>query len=478
MPLTDYLALGGVEIVNHVRLAQYLTSVGSPLDSVANCVCPTLTPEMLGDLDYTTPEADGAPWYDPDVPDSAKFIGLMVLTVDGLDEYPVRRSVTNAITGGGVIGPARAIPRTITVTGILLGVTCCAVEYGLHWLSEALTGCVGQSCSGDCMTLYACCPDEEMTEECFNEQHRRTLRNVALVEGPRVIERQGNGCGSGTCAATGADILTVEFILTAGSPWLWTDPFPIVEMVPPRDDSDTCITWCLPGGATSSDSLCVDVSEGSCDSGAVQAAVTDGACAGGVAWTVHETTCEDGCRFKPCEEESDQLVSPYCPVPAPPVPTSSLETCYCLPLADERQCCNIDLSECPAWSVDALQIIVRAGSSEIRNLTVAIYERLPGHETMTCEEVADDQRCDPLTSFTIGYVPAGGALTIDGQTGRATVEYGQTCETSRDVYGTNGGPISFPDLTCSSYVMCLSTDVQYPPAADSLVTINVSGKGF
>lgn len=477
MPMQEYLSLGGVEIANHVRLSAYLKSVGSPLDSVSACVCPTLTAEMLGDdADYVDPATDDAPWYDPDVPESEEFAGLLVLSIDGLDDYPVRRTVTNAITGGGVIGPARILPRTITVTGLLLGATCCGVEYGLHWLAEALTGCTGTSCEGDCMTLFACCPDEEMTTECFNEQHRRTLRRVALVEGPNVVARSGDGCQAGDCGAAGADVVTVEFVLTAATPWLWTDPFPVLEMVPPKDTSDTCITWCLPGGVSAPGSLCVDVTNSACGAGAVQAPAIDTACT--LAWPVNETTCEDECRFTPCASESDMLNDPHCPVPTPPIPTTSLSTCYCLPLASQRQCCNIDLSSCPAWSVDTVQIIVRAGSSAVRNLTITIYERDPGHENMTCEEVADDQRCDPLAAFTIAYIPAGGALTLDGQTGRATVEYGKTCETSRDVYGFDGGPVTYPDLTCGSYVICMETDVMYPPADDSLVIVNVSGKGF
>src|SRR5690606_23228070 len=106
----------------------------------------------------------------------------MVLSVEGLDTHPVRRSVTTAVTGGGSIGPARVMPRTITVTGVLLGATCCGVEYGLHWLTEVLTGCTSGGCEGDCMTLFNCCPGEEEEDpEAFAARHRRSIRRVALV---------------------------------------------------------------------------------------------------------------------------------------------------------------------------------------------------------------------------------------------------------------------------------------------------------
>jgi len=345
--LLDYFSLGGVEVANHVRLAAYFESVGTSLDSISPCVCPTLTAEMLGDLPYVDPAADDAPWYDPAVPVSEDFAGLLVLSMEGLDEHPVKRAVTNAIAGGGVLGPARVLPRTIVVTALVLGSTCCGVEYGLHWLGQVLQGCAGNQCEGDCMTLFTCCPDEEVDQECFNDGYRRTLRHVALVDGPRVIARTGTGCSAGECSA-GADVLTVEFTLVAAKPWLWTEVVPIIEVAPPSDDGEDCVVWCFEGGVVGP-TTCVDVVE-SCPGG-VAAPVTDGACA--LAWPVPEDSpCEtEPCRFAACEDPTAACADPMCQPPTPPT-VAELTTCYCLPLAVERQCCDIDLSECPAWSVD------------------------------------------------------------------------------------------------------------------------------
>ncbi|MGJ3558816.1 hypothetical protein ACR6C2_07505 [Streptomyces sp. INA 01156] len=220
-----YLGYGGVEVVNHSRLTTYLETVGSPLTGYSGCGCATFGPEIVGDLPYTTPgdEDSPAPWYDPDVPESAEFAGIMVLEVQGLDDHPVQRTVTGGIAGGGSIGPARSLPRTITVTALVLGSTCCGVDYGLHWLGQVLQGCTGGECDGDCLVVYNCCPGEELDSATFNERHRRTLRRTALVDGPRVTARAGDGCQAGECQS-GADILTVEWVMTAAVPWLWTDP--------------------------------------------------------------------------------------------------------------------------------------------------------------------------------------------------------------------------------------------------------------
>ena len=440
MALDWYLSLGGVEIANHARLAQYLQTVGSPLTSVGVCACETFTAEMVGDLPYTTPEEDAAPWYDPDVPESSDFAGFMVLTVEGLDEHPVRRTVTNAVAGGGAFGPGRVQPRTITVTGLLLGATCCGVDYGLHWLAEALAGCTGGGCDGDCLRLFNCCPPQDMTPEAFVARHERTLRRVALVEGPRVIARTGDGCTAGDCSA-GADILTVEIVLVAATPWLWTAPIPVMEMPLPADAGTGCVTWCLhPSGADA-------------------------------------PGCEGTCRFTKCPDPTAACADPSCLPPAPPVPTPP-DTCYCLPLAAERDCYDIDLTHRPGWSVDVPMITVRAGSSDLRNVTISFYERTPGDEGMTCEDIADALRCAPHSVYTITYVPAGGALTLDGQIGRAMIECGGTCESSPDVYGRDGNPPTWAPFGCSTYCLCIESDVANPPSPDALISVAVSGRGY
>ncbi|WP_328434592.1 hypothetical protein [Streptomyces sp. NBC_00425] len=476
MALLDYVTLGGVEIVNHVRLNAYLDaeSVGSPLTSATACVCPTLTSANLSeDTAYTKPAEDPAPWYDAAVPESTEFAGVLLLSIEGLDENPVKRSVTNAISGGGVLGPARVLPRTLVFTAVLLGSTCCGVEYGLHWLTEALQGCAGNECDGDCMEILSCCPDEELDHLCLMDGYRRTLRRVALVDGPRVLERVGEGCTVGECS-TGADILTVEWTLVAATPWLWTDPVTMIETKPPIDASTECITWCIHG--QNGKANCVDL-VASCPNGSIGVTPVD-SCTG-LAWPVDETVdeCDSTCRLKPCTDATASCADPMCMTPTPPT-VAELSTCYCLPLAVERQCCDMDLSECPAWSTDGVIINVRAGKTDLRNLTITIYERTDDQAALTCEQVANASRCDALASYTIRYIPAGGAVVIDGQTNRATVECAGVCETSPDVYGADGGPLTFPSLNCASYVICMESDVQYPPADDALVLLSVTGRGL
>lgn len=485
MALDWYLALDQVEIANHARLSQYLGTVGSPLDSVTACGCETFTAALVGDDPYTDPAADEAPWWDPNIPASAEFAGMLVLSVDGLDDHPMQRAVSNAVAGGAVFGPARPQARTITITGVLLGSTCCGVAYGLSWLSAALDGArCGRppGCAGTDLTLFNCCPSEELDAEVFAERHRRTLRRVGLTDGPRVLARAGDGCtGTGGCAV-GADILTVEIVLTAATPWLWTDPVPVADLPVPVDDSGECITWCVHRGPDQTPStVCVELTD-SCPPGSVSVPFADG---GGceTAWPdaeeLPDDPCAGACRLAACPDPAAECGAPECRTPAPPVPPPP-QTCYCQALAVNTVCAELDLTTRPAWFAGAPIITVESGSGELRNLTITLYERTPELEGLSCEELAEESRCDPHSVYHVGYLPPGAVLTLDGQVGRALVDCGtgQGPVTAPDVWGRDGNPPTWRPLDCSAYCVCIESDAITGAPPDALVSIAISGRGY
>jgi hypothetical protein len=444
--ISDYLTLGGVEIANSSRLATYLDTVGSPLSRAGGCGCPTLTAEVLGDAPYTTPQEDGAPWYDPTVPESGEFAGLMVLSVEGLEDHPVRRAVTGAVAGGGVLGARRVQPRTIAVTGVLLGATCCGVAYGLHWLAAALdqAGC-GQpreGCDGADLTAFNCCPSAQETQDPASAaRHLRTFRRVALTQGPTIVERSGDGCSGSTGCDVGAEMLTVEFVLTAATPWAWTPTEPVIEIDPPAPlPVEDCPTrWCVhrPG---------------------------------------QDDPCEGTCRNAPCAEPG-ACSDPSCRTPTPPVPAPP-GTCFCHAATVNTECYELDLSP-RASSASVLPVItVTAGSSDMRRVTISVYERTADHDGLDCAQVAEMERCNPHSQIQIGYVPADGTLLLDGQVGRATVECGGRAETATDVWGAQGAPVSWRPLDCERYCVCISVDAMWPAAPDAMISIAVSGRGY
>lgn len=444
--LNDYASVGGIEAWNNGRTQAYLRNIGSPFTSGPDiCNCDSLTPAVLGlDIEtYQTPALDPAPWYDADYPVSGEYLGFLPLSVVGVDNNPRGRSVSNAVGGGGVFGPVRNLPRTITVTGLILGSTCCGAEYGLHFLSEVLSGCTGSACDGDCFEMYSCCPEgEELTPVQFNAKYRRTFRRTALVSGPTVVQRNGTGaCASGGCAG-GGDIITVEFVLVAANPWAWADEVPLLDVPLPIPAEDTpCIDWCLRDPVTNT---------GDCD--------------------------EDECLFGDCVETSD-CGDPLTAIPAPPQPTTPL-TSFCVPLGTERECYEIDLSDRPGWSSDVPMIKLESGSSELRNVRILMFAK-PAGSLLNCEAIAEANHCDPVNEFVVTYMPAGAVLTLDGQVGKALIVCNDVCQVSTTTYGDqNGGPVRFNELGCATYCLCIETDPNYPPATDASLSFSISGRGL
>lgn len=442
--LSDYAKAGDNELWSTTRLQAYLANVGSPFDNgSAVCVCDTLTPAVLGELDgvYTTPAEDPAPWYDPNLPVSGEYLGFMPLSIDGIDDNPRGRAVTNAVGGGGTFGPQRDLPRTITVQGVLIGSTCCGTEYGLQYLSEALQGCSGSVCDGDCFQMYNCCPAPGLTAEQFNTQHRRTYRRTSLVSGPTVVRRDGaGGCSAGACGGT--ELIVVEFVIVAATPWAWTDHIPLLDVALAGASSEDCVVWCMSGSP--------DPVQGCGD---------------------------EPCLFAPCSTPGNPCADPRNPVPTPPQP-SLPPTSFCIPIAQDITCYSLDLGDRPEWSVDAPIIDVRSGSQELRNVRLTFYERRID-DARPCSEIADENRCQPSNDIFITYIPAGGSVTIDGQTGRATTQCLGECQAATTVYGdTDGGPLRINMLTCSTYCFCISVDANQPPAPDATLSLAVSGRVY
>jgi hypothetical protein len=478
--LKDVAYAGGQEVWNLVRLAAYTENVGSPFDSgPVLCGCDTLTAANLGATDtagnpvtaYTRPDdpAQPAPWFDPDLPVSAEFLGFLPLTVTGTNDNPRGRSVTGAVGGGGVFGPVRAQPRTMTVQGVLVATSCCGADYGMHYLSEALSGCNGSPCDGDCFEMFDCCPSTVLSEAQLNALHRRTFRRTALVSGPTEVSRQAAGsCARGNCA--GGDLVTVEFVLTAATPWSWTEPQPVLDVAFPAAGGGGCVDWCFP---SADPNACFDW-----DTSGVGGCTWDTSGANPCIDVADLPTCPAGdCLHAACASPQDACTDPLRPVPAPPQPSVPTAP-FCVPLAPERACYSIDLSLRPAWSEDVPIVTVTAGFTDLRNVRVTFYEK-PTGTSQTCDQIADANRCAPANDFYITYVPAGGAVTIDGQTGRAVIDCGGDCRSASTVFGSgDGGPLVVNPLTCAEYCVCLESDPMFPPGPGSGFELSVSGRGY
>jgi hypothetical protein len=394
------------------------------------------------------PETPGnqAPWYDTAVPESAQYLGFLPLSVDGVDDSPYTRSTTNAVGGGGVFGASQVLPRTMTVSGVIVGSTCCGAAYGLHYLTEVLnatfstTNDACDACAGDRLFMYNCCPDPGMSATAFNIAHKRTFRRTALVSGPTVTRRTGTGsCATSSCAS-GAELIEVEFVLVAAVPWAYTEQTPALNVFLPigGQPAQACVTWCLTStGTTCGGSVCLHQD---CDTAVI------------------------------CQDPLNPIMQP----PEPDVPNSN----FCVPLVRERDLYLLDLSGRPAWAEDVPTVTVsNPGPGALRNVRVTFYAK-PDASPCSVTYV-DSQLCQPVDDFVFTFVPAGGSVTVDGQTGTASVQCGGPCAPATTVYSTSeGNPLKVNGLTGDYYCVSIETDSANPPPAGSTVTIDLSGRGY
>lgn len=219
-----YFSLGSNEIVNNARAFAYsnaLMPAAGIMEKPGNV--PGI-PLLLEQTPYTTPEADRAPWYDEDVPESTRFAGFFATRVTGLDDSTYSAEVVEGLKDGGFTLEGRNATREIRIRGFLLGVDELAVNAGLTWLRSALNGQVCGVHDAICrqmdLTFFAARPDLDGTEPDLDAERLRYMRylhDVSLTVAPIVRSRRDiAGCGH---------VAEVEFAVTANDPPILTFPF-------------------------------------------------------------------------------------------------------------------------------------------------------------------------------------------------------------------------------------------------------------
>lgn len=412
----------GTEIASRTRVQAYAAGRGA-LVFTPGCVC--IAPGAIADDPYVSPAADPAPWYDPDEPESARFGGVWVESVEGLSDASTSRNVTQRIGAGSVVSQGRYGSKTLTFTAWLFAADCCAADYGLRWLNAALfTAC--STCEGDDLCFLSCCPSQVPAESPGAAQgpdgkwwdtpsRIRTMKSTSLIAGPTVITRAG-GCHDGQPCGQGESfrpMIQVQWTMDA-DPLVWREPVEVSpETVWPLPDPDQLcnVEW---------STECCDISRPGCS------------CA---------TPCAPDAR---------------CPSPpAPPMPPPVQPECVCVPLYVVRQCVDIAPDVVPTWEQAALLITVKAGEIDLRNLRIQVWTN---PLDLPFDQLNDCQACG---EYFVTHIPAGGVLTIDGRTCSASMlcPGNVTTDASANVYGSAGGPLSCVALSCGiRYTLCADVD--------------------
>lgn len=208
----------------HTYRPQVYEASLAPQDGGAQCACDTLTlgyDDSWTELRTWLGEGGGcylpqeAPWYNPSVPASAEFVGVWVMSVEGLDALPVSRDINDAVCGGGVAGPVRTPARELDFDVLVIGCTNAGARYGLSWLSRTLR--TAQRSGVDMEFLDAHPQDTSESPDAL----ARRMHRVVLTSAPTVSETSGHGGGN---QHRQASVLRADFTLTALDPYVWGLP--------------------------------------------------------------------------------------------------------------------------------------------------------------------------------------------------------------------------------------------------------------
>lgn len=157
-----WLSFGGTEVTNSARTRAYAAEMLPSLRMPMSCTEETDNdnlPAILDDGRYGTPAIDDAPWFDPDEPDSGRFLGLFPLSVSGVTDSTRTATVVESTAAGGSVTGLRRATKEIRVTGLLLAVDDAALDYGKAWLTAVLDGSCKTGCTPDDLCFLAAVPD-------------------------------------------------------------------------------------------------------------------------------------------------------------------------------------------------------------------------------------------------------------------------------------------------------------------------------
>lgn len=406
MSWDGYFTYDGREFINVARTEAYAMNLGAHW--FRNQIRTYDLVGMLGDAAYETPLLDDAPWYDPDRPESADFLGFYPLEVVGIDSSSRESSVVESTREGGVPGKVRHATKNIVFNGLLLALNDKGAEFGSQWLRRTL---LGAPCTpyahdygiGSTMTYLSSTPRTSGAQGGSPADLallRRSLQRVAITSGPTVT-------GKKTLETCDGEMWMVTFTAVAGNPFQFGDPREILS------------GW-LDGG------------------------VTDPWAPGAVAGTISATStfAEVACGTDIWEPIYDPLCAA---VVEPPAPPSLPLGCFDPPASWTRRTVVIPAGNVPQWDMMVPVISIHAPTLQ-RNVRIRIYD----DPTESLDPTASP--CAWSADLVVGYIPAGATLTIDGSREEIWVETstGQVRRADTLVFATDGTPFRWPVMTCGA----------------------------
>lgn len=412
---TSVACYGCVEFANNARTLAYHRWACSNnlypencIPRVDLCVCEE------DESDFVDPVTDEVCWYDPTVPESAEFLGVIVLNRPAKNST-FSREVSDNFIEGSILNRPTIKGRPFVFRVLLLATSCEGMNYGREWLRRLLedapcstpsSAC--ESCYGKRLGLRVACPEGDSTDDGLHEWF-----GVGLVDGYEVTDEEAS---TRKCCCI---LEEATFTMQASSPWSHnTEPTIICDTDVDPDGYTRCFDW-------TTDCLeCCEVVE-----------------------------C-DRCKYDPA-----CTCFPFV-IPDPELPGDDCSTCE--PLARLIQCCCSE--DLPAVYDSAFKIDIYSGmdfSNEpfltygMRDFRLKIYQNPKGLPCIT-DDASYELWCgeDPCAEISINYIPYDSTLTIDGRTEQVTLTCNGVCKPYEHRISNTKGAL-FPLLSrCTPVMVC------------------------
>lgn len=186
----------------------------------------------------------------------------------------------------------------------------------------------------------------------------------------------------------------------------------------------------------------------------------------GVEWS--DDPNESALLYTPATEDISE--DPDCPAPpAPPAPPEIEEACVAEPSTYDRTVVEISENTVPRNLTAYPVITLTAGAAAVRQARIRFWEN---PDNLTIDQIYP---CDYDGEIIVSYLAAGATMVIDGVLHEATVTApGFDSQNANHVlYGPNGGPVDWPELTGGiPYLVTLELDSS-APYSDTVMLIDL-----
>lgn len=405
-----YGCFGCVDFANNARTKAYVAWAcrmgkfrGDPGATLAMsrswCVC------EVDDAEWTNPADDEVCWYDPAIPESADFLGIVIEQAKGVRSSTFKREVNDAINRGSVLGQPTISGKQIVLEVFIIATSIAGQNYGIQWLERQFEddqrcpagGSTCASCQGQLFTLRVHCYDPSLpVDEQPVDKGLHSWSAAGTIDG-FVPDEERYPVGRVNCEKVLAGSLTIA-----------TESADSYSTEPPSDP----VTF---------DATNTFRALGNCLTEVPLPSTPNPSC----------PTCSPFCD--PCRED------PGCDCSQPSVliePEQSFQVSPCFTNAVCRCISSAQVTDIPAGYETALRISMQAGFDPsnvafsrfgMRNAVVRIWERPALEETdngivmptTLAEYEALTARLDPCAELGISWIPAGAELVIDGLSGRS-----------------------------------------------------------